>query len=133
MYWPMKVSNEEVVERTKMESVRTQVRKRRWRGKGHVLRMEQGAIPHTALTWLKGGEKEKRLTEKDIEATVEREQQELGMRSWAETSTVARDRELWRETISCPIPYKGNKTDDYDQSSAWRNPRNCSTVLNLHV
>ena len=40
IYWPMKVTNEEVRKRTGSERLSTQIRTRRWTWIGHVLRMK---------------------------------------------------------------------------------------------
>ena len=77
----MKVNNDEVREKVKMEAVNTQVRRRRWRWIGHVLRMQQGAIPHIALTWTPGGKRKGVSPKETWRRTVERELQEKGMRS----------------------------------------------------
>ena len=46
---------------------------------------------------------------------VEKELQELGLRSWAEASIVAWDKDRSRE-ISCPIPRQGEGTSDADMA-----------------
>ena len=96
-----------------MELVTTQVRRRQWRLIRHVLGMEQGAIPCTALTWAPEG-KRKRGQPKEIwRCTVERELQEMGIRSRAEAFTIVRDREVWRERrFPTQFRTQGNGTDD---------------------
>ena len=39
VYWPMKISNEEIRERSSIRKIDEQVRTRRWKWLGHVLRM----------------------------------------------------------------------------------------------
>ena len=49
IYWPMRVSNEEVPRRANTETISELVRKRRWTWIGHVLRMDNSCLPRVAL------------------------------------------------------------------------------------
>ncbi len=40
IYWPQKMTNEEVRRRAGIEAINTQIKRRRWKWLGHVLRME---------------------------------------------------------------------------------------------
>ncbi len=55
IYWPMRVSNEEVRRQAKTCTISEQIRKRRWRWIGHVLRMDHQQNPHIVLTWAPEG------------------------------------------------------------------------------
>ena len=65
-------------------------------GIGHVLWMVRENNPWTALSWAPEG-KRKGQPEETWQHTVEKEQQQLGLRSGAEAITVAPDRAVWRE------------------------------------
>ena len=69
IHWPMKVTNEEVRERTRSERISTQIKTRRWRWIGHVLRMKPDSLPRTALTWAPEGKRNKRSSERNLEKT----------------------------------------------------------------
>ena len=51
IYWPNKVSNEEILKRVGSKRISEELKIRRWRWIGHVLRMDQGSHCSTALTW----------------------------------------------------------------------------------
>ena len=55
VYWPMRVSNEEVHRRANTETISELVRKRSWTWIGHVLRMDNSCLPRVALTWPQKG------------------------------------------------------------------------------
>ncbi|KAL9952828.1 hypothetical protein ACROYT_G040141 [Oculina patagonica] len=58
IFWPNKISNEELYKKTKSQSVVLEIKRRRFRWLGHVLRMDQDRIPKTALRWTPPGIKE---------------------------------------------------------------------------
>ena len=57
IYWPMKVSNEEVRRRARTYTISEQIRRWRWRWIGHVLRMNNQQNPRIALTWAPEGKR----------------------------------------------------------------------------
>ena len=99
----MKVTNEEVRERTGSERISTQIKTRRWRCIGHVLRMKPDLLPRTALTWAPEGKRKRGLPRETWRRTVERERCEMGFKTWAEAAKVAIDRKRWKGTIKSPI------------------------------
>ena len=62
IYWPMRITNEQVRPRAGIgETISDQVSRRRWTWLGHVLRMDYHSHPCIALTWVpegKGREKD---------------------------------------------------------------------------
>jgi len=57
IYWPMRVSNEEIRRRARTYTIREQIRRRMWCWIGHVLRMDHHQNPHIALTWAPEGKR----------------------------------------------------------------------------
>ena len=51
IYWPMRMSNEDVRKRANTETISELVRKRRWTWIGHELRMDNSCLSRVALTW----------------------------------------------------------------------------------
>ena len=51
IYWPMKVTNEEIRFKTNMEEITQQIKRRCWRLIGHVLRKRLNENTRIALTW----------------------------------------------------------------------------------
>ena len=110
IYWPMRVSNEEVRSRPNTETISELVRKRRRTWIGHLLRMDYSCLPQVTLTWALEG-KRKRGRHKDTwRRTVEKERMAMGFNSWAEAGLVAANRVSWRCMICGPIRHteRGN-------------------------
>ena len=55
IYWPMKVTNEEIRFKTNMEEITHQIKRRRWKLIGHVLRKNMNENTRIALTWTPEG------------------------------------------------------------------------------
>ena len=51
IYWSMKVSNEEIRSRTNMKEITQQIKRRRWKLIGHVLRKSASENTKIALPW----------------------------------------------------------------------------------
>ena len=71
IYWPMRVSNEEVRRRARTCTISA-----RWRWIGHVLRMDRHQNPRIALTWAPGGKRSRGRPKETWRRTVE------GQRRW---------------------------------------------------
>ena len=99
IYWPNTISNKELLERTGMEPVSCTVTRRRWRWTGHVLRMEVGAIPRTALRWTPQGKRKQGRPLETWRRSLEREMRREGW-TWGQISKMASDRDGWRSSIS---------------------------------
>ena len=54
-YWAMKVTNEEIRFKTNMEEITQQIKRRRWKLTGHVLRKSVNENTRIALTWTPEG------------------------------------------------------------------------------
>ena len=104
IFWPTRMSNEEVRRIAGIERVSTQIRRRRWRFIGHILRKNRSDNQQIALRWTPATGKRKRGRPKETwRRTVERERQLLGYSSWNEAAVGAGDRHHWRELIRGPI------------------------------
>jgi len=77
IYWPMRVTMEEVRERAGTYTISEQIRRWRWRWIGHVLRMDHQQYPRIALTWAPEG-KRSRGRPKETWRTVEGERERMG-------------------------------------------------------
>ena len=101
IYWPMKVSNEEVRRRARTCTISEQIRRRRWHWIGHVLRMNNQHNPRIALAWAPEGKRTRERRKVTWRKTVERERQKMGFATWSEAVTAARDSGL-EETSQRP-------------------------------
>ena len=55
IYWPMKISDEEIRKRANISTISKQIFWRRWKFISHALRMDPTKHPKTALTWTPEG------------------------------------------------------------------------------
>ena len=101
--WPMRMSNQEVRRRANIAStISQQIRRRRWRMIGHVLRSKD---EHTkiALSWTPQGKRSRGRPRKTWQRTAERERKEYGFTSWEGAGAAARSKAEWRSFINGPI------------------------------
>lgn len=94
--WQDHVSNESVMERAGIEMMSKEVKKKRWKYIGHVLRREQGNDCTTALTWAPEGKRKVGRPKTTWRRTVERERNEAGWKTWNQARATALDRAEWR-------------------------------------
>ena len=97
--WPEKISNEELLRKTRTSKVSDKVANRKWGWIGHVLRMDNTRICTTALTWHPEGRRKVGRPKTTWRRTTEQERTKLGWNSWASARTVAKDRQRWRQCI----------------------------------
>ncbi|KAL1267682.1 hypothetical protein QQF64_033045 [Cirrhinus molitorella] len=104
IFWPNKISNQQLYKKTGSQSITKDVTLRCLRWLGHVLRMEQEQIPRVALRWTPPGKRKPGHPKNTWRRTVVLELQKMNM-SWGEAQHVAKDHMQWRELIEalCPI------------------------------
>ena len=73
IYWPNKVSNEEILKRVGSQRISEELMIRRWRWIGHVLRMDQGSHCSISLTWTPDGKRSRGRPKTTWRRTVEAE------------------------------------------------------------
>ena len=59
IYWPNVISNADLYKRTNCQSICTEIKRRRLRWVGHVLRMENHRTPKTAIRWTPTGKRKR--------------------------------------------------------------------------
>ena len=109
IFWPTRMSNEEVRRIAGIEKVSTQIRKRRWKYIGHVLRKSPDDHQRIALRWTPDGRRKRGRPKETWRRTVERERDLLGLRSWEAAAAVVKDIDRWRELIGCPTLHTRRK------------------------
>ena len=105
----MKVTNEEIRFKTNMEEITQQIKRRRWKLIGHVLRKSINENTRIALTWTPEGRRKRGRPRETWRRMVERKRDELGFKDWTKADSCARDQEAWRERTQGPISLKGKR------------------------
>ena len=98
IFWPQKISNKALYLKTACQSIISEIKRRRLRWLGHVLRMTPAQIPRTALRWTPPGRRKRGRPKTTWRRTVMAELEEAGL-TWGEAQCVAQDRKRWREIV----------------------------------
>ncbi len=103
IFWPNKISNNELYKKTGSWSIIKEITHRRLRWLGHVLRMEQDRITKIALKWTPPGKRKPGRPKITWCRTVTQELEQINL-SWGEAQHAARDRVQWRVLIEALCP-----------------------------
>ena len=98
IFWPNVINNDDLYERTHTRPIEEEIRKRRWRWIGHVLRRPSDAIPRVAIRWTPAGKRKRGRPKETWRRTVETEMKVNGW-TWNTLENSARDREQWRSLV----------------------------------
>ena len=98
VFWPNTISNEDLYARTSSSLITLQIRRRRWRWIGHVLRLPTDAIARVALRWTPHGSRSVGRPGETWRRTVEAEIKQQGW-SWSFLERTAKDRVEWRSLV----------------------------------
>ena len=109
IFWPMKISNEEIQNRANISTINVQIFRRCWKFIGHILGMDSNKHPKTALTWAPEGRRSRgRPKLKRLGAETHRYKEQLWVSSHGtgQQKLLGPDRATWRRRVSGPIPTK---------------------------
>ena len=98
LWWELRVTNKEVARRTGISCIVQEVKRRRWRWLGHVLRMNRSRHPFIALTWNPQGQRHRGRPQGTWRRTIDDERKEAG-KTWNELRWLAQDRTQWRNFV----------------------------------
>ena len=98
IFWPNKISNEDLYRRTNSSPISTQIQKHRLRWLGHVLRMPQDSIPKVALRWTPTGKRNRGCPKTTWRRTITTELSDIGL-TMGEAQVFAQDRHRWRRDM----------------------------------
>ena len=73
VWWPKKISNEELWQRTQQERIEVTIRRRKWRWIGHTLRKPAINITRLSLEWNPQGVRRKGRPKKSWRRTIQQE------------------------------------------------------------
>ena len=97
--WEDHISNIEVRSRTGLNCITDEIKKRRWRWLGHVLRMDRKRLPSIALKWTPSGKRNRGRPLGTWRRTIDEEARAIH-KTWHEISWLAQDREAWRSFVA---------------------------------
>ena len=100
IFWPRRISNEELRKRLEYTEVTDLIRKRRWKWIGHVMRMKPSNDSRIAMTWTPPGCRTRGRPKGSWRRMVNQEMERQGWRSWADVREAAQSREEWRLDIA---------------------------------
>lgn len=103
IFWPQKITNVDLYKKTRCQSVVTEIRRRRLRWLGHVLRMEQKRIPRVALRWTPPGKRKRGRPKTTWRKTIMTELEEMKL-TWGGAQLAAQDRVGWRRRVAALCP-----------------------------
>ena len=99
IFWPQKISNDELLKQTKQEDIRTLVTRRRWRWIGHVLRKGDNNIARIAMHWTPEGKRSRGRPKTTWRRTVEKGLRELKY-SWSTFEKLAKDKPRLKDFVA---------------------------------
>ena len=99
-YWPQKIPNKELYQKTGQQDITTVIEQRRWRWLKHVIRKDRDSITRTALMWTPDGGRRKRGRPRETwRSTIEAEMKTI-RKTWKEVEKIATYKEEWKSLVS---------------------------------
>ena len=95
IFWPEKVRNEDLLKRCNCHSIAEELKKRRFRWLGHVLRMTNERLPKVAMRWTPPGKRKPGRPRTTWRRTVLAEMQDL---------SYSLNRVKWRKLVAALYP-----------------------------
>ncbi|CAJ1083201.1 hypothetical protein Bbelb_288150 [Xyrichtys novacula] len=96
--WPNKISNEDLYNETNCHNVVLEIKHRRLRRLGHVLRMDQDRIPKVALRWtLPGKRKQREARTRTTWRRTVTSKLKMANLTWGEAQHAAQDPTRWKQ------------------------------------
>lgn len=98
IFWPERITNEELWSQTKQESIEMTVRRRTWRWIGHTLRKPDSDITKQSLEWNPSGNRKRGRPRDTWKRHREKEMRE-NKKTWPELRKEAQNRTRWRTLV----------------------------------
>ncbi|KAL9986785.1 hypothetical protein ACROYT_G000981 [Oculina patagonica] len=112
--WQDHVTTRELLEKAETELLSEEVKMRRWKMIGHILRRNRNSHTNIALSWIPEGKRRRGKPKTTWRRTVERERNSAGWRTWGEAELLQPTEKLggilWRPYV----PRGTEKLDFYE-------------------
>ena len=97
--WQDHVTTRELLEKAETRLFSEEVKKRRWKMIGHILRRNRNSHTNIALSWTPEGKRRRGKPKTTWRRRVEKERNSAGWRTWDEARAAAANRENWRHSV----------------------------------
>ena len=109
IFWPQRISNEELLRQCEQDSMETILMKKRWRWIGHTLRRDHDHIARVALHWTPEGKRKRGRPRNTWRRTVEAEMKAHN-ETWGTVTRKAQNRQEWRSFVDALIVSRQERT-----------------------
>ena len=92
VWWPRKITNKQLLDRTNQDPAETHIKKRAWQWIGHTWRKPQNSITREALDWNPQGQRKRGRPSHSWKRTRMKELDNIG-KTWGEAKKTAQNRE----------------------------------------
>jgi ribosomal protein L31E len=99
IWWPNKITNEELWRKTNEKPILEQIRSRKWGWIGHTLRKPRHSTTRQALLWNPQGKRKRGRPRNTWRRETEAEMENAGY-TWKQLETVAQNKTRWRGVVS---------------------------------
>ena len=99
IFWPNRINNINLWERTNQETIEIQLIRRKWSWIGHTLRKDTTTITKQALTWNPQGKRSRGRPKNTWRRSTELDVKEKGL-TWKQLERMAQDRQGWKRLIN---------------------------------
>ena len=93
------MSTEELLEKANDKPLSKEVKRRKWKIIGNIIREDRNSITNVTMTWAPEGKQKRGRPKTTWRRTVEKERNEIGWRSWEEVRMAAANRDKWRKSV----------------------------------
>jgi hypothetical protein len=98
IYWPEKISNEELWKKCNQEPAETTIKRRKWKWIGHTLRKDNNDITKQALEYNIKGRRRKGRPTTTWKKQIHKEYHGLG-KNWSDIKAIAKNKNEWKKTV----------------------------------
>ncbi|CAG5114661.1 unnamed protein product, partial [Candidula unifasciata] len=109
IFWPDKISNTKLLQVTNQKTLDSMITKRRWKGLGHVIRMNPDIPAKTALTLTPEGKRKQGRPKTTWRRTMKSDLSAASL-TWKTSLKIAQDRKAWKvlSEASCATRHNEN-------------------------
>ena len=108
IFWPERISNEELWSKTGQSPIGEEIARRKWRWLGHTLRKPKHSISRHALQWNPQGQRVRGRPRTTWRRNLENDMERFGY-TWRELIKLAQDRREWKTVVRGLYPVQDER------------------------